>query len=148
MKNKPYSEINIWKRHKVDVMFMNGNGVDEKLITHKEFIELNSLKKMKMIVLFDGIRVYESKQGVFGIKEFSYKLLERKGIIFKTVNHTVDVLTWEDEQEYELFEKWASHFRVSQKIQELVKLKFVDTYCMEVQSEKIQRPEVLKYIQI
>lgn len=148
MKNKPYNEINIWKRHKVDVMFMNGNGVDEKLITHKEFTELNSLKKMKMIVLFDGIRVYESKQGVFGIKEFSYKLLERKGIIFKTVNHTVDVLTWEDEQECELFEKWASHFRVSQKIQELVKLKFVDTYCIEVQSEKIQRPEVLKYIQI
>ena len=148
MKNKPYSEINIWKRHNVDVMFMNGSGENEELITHKEFIELNSLKKMKMIVLFDGIRVYESKQGVFGIKEFSYKLLERKGIIFKTVNHTVDVLTWEDEQEYELFEKWASHFRVSQKIQELVKLKFVDTYCIEVQSEKIQRPEVLKYIQI
>ena len=105
MKNKPYNEINIWKRHNVDVMFMNGSGENEELITDKEFIELNSLKKMKMIVLFDGIRVYESKQGVFGIKEFSYKLLERKGIIFKTVNHTVDVLTWEDKQEYELFEK-------------------------------------------
>ena len=44
--------------------------------------------------------------------------------------------------------KWANHFRVSQKIQELVKLKFVETYSVEVQSEKIQRPEILKYIQI
>lgn len=148
MKNKPYKEIKVWKRHNVDVMFMNGDGVDEKLITQKEFSELNSLKKIKMVILFDGIRVYESKQGAFCIKEFSYKLLERKGIIFKTVNHTVDILAWEDEQEQELFEKWANHFRDSQRIQEIVKLKFVDTYCKEVESEKVQRPEVLKYIQI
>lgn len=148
MKNKPYREINTWKRHNVEVLFINGEGVDEQVLDHKQFLELNSLKKMKMIILFDGIRVYESKQGVFGIKEFSYRLLKRKGILLRTVNNTVDVLTWEDEQEYELFVKWANHFRISQKIQELVKLKFVETYSVEVQSEKVQRPEILKYIQI
>ena len=148
MKNKPYKEINTWKRHKVEVLFVNGNGVDEQVLDEKQFLKLNNLKEMKMVILFDGIRVYESKQGAFGVKEFSYRLLKRKGILFRTVNYTVDVLAWSNEQEYDLFKKWANHFRISQEIQELVKLKFIEIYNVEVQGEKLQRPEILKYIQI
>lgn len=148
MKNKPYKEINVWKRHNVEVLLINGCGVDEKVVDNKEFLKLNSLKKLKMVILFDGIRVYESKSGAFGIKEFSYKLLKLKGILPRTIVNIVDVLTWNDEQEYQLFVKWANHFRISQEIQESVKLKFIDTYSVEVQSEKQQTPELLKYIQI
>ena len=68
--------------------------------------------------------------------------------MFKTVNYTFDVLTWNDEKEYELFIKWANHFRDCQRIQELVRLMFIETYSEEVQAEKVQRPEILKYIQI
>ena len=148
MKNKPYKEVNCWKRHDIKVLIVNGDGEFEDIMDNKMFLELNSLKKVKLVILFDNVRVYESKQGALGIKEISYKLLERKGLLFKTVNHVVDVLTWSNEQEYELFIKWANHFRDSQRIQEITKLKFIDTYCMEVQKEKLQRPEVLKYIQI
>ncbi len=148
MKNKPYKEVNLWKRHNVEVMLINGEGEFEEAINKDNFKELNSLKKVKLVVLFDKVRVYESKQGTLGIKEFSYKKLERKGILLKTVNYTVDVLTWNDEQEYELFIKWSNHFRVSERIQELVRLKFIETYSVIVDSEKIQRPEILKYIQI
>ena len=53
MKNKPYREINTWKRHNVEVLFVNGEGVDEQVLDHKQFLELNSLKKMKMIFLMN-----------------------------------------------------------------------------------------------
>lgn len=145
---KPYKEVNTWKRHDVRVFFVNVKGEDEEVLNREDFIKLNNLKNMKMIILFNGARVYESNSGSFGVKEFSYRLLKRKGIFFKTVNYVVDVLTWEDEQEYEQFIKWANHFRESKKIQELVKLKFIEIYSEEVNNEEIQRPEILKYIQI
>jgi len=145
---KPYEEVNTWKRHNVEVFFINGKGEDEEVLNRESFIKLNNLKNMKMIVLFNGVRVYESNSGSFSVQEFSYRLLKRKGIFFKTVNYVVDVLAWEDKQEYEQFIKWADHFRESRVIQELVKLKFIETYCKEVNNEEIQRPEILKYIQI
>ena len=148
MKNKPYNEVNTWKRHNIQVRLVEGEGEFENVVNKENFKELNNLKQVRMIITFDNEIVYESKKGCFGIKEFSYKLLKRKGILFKTVNYTFDVLTWNDEKEYELFIKWANHFRDCQRIQELVRLMFIETYSEEVQVEKVQRPEILKYIQI
>ena len=96
---KPYKEVNTWKRHDIKVFFVDGNGEDEEVLKKESLKKLNSLDDMKMIILFDGGRVYESNVGSFAVKEFSYRLLKRRGIFFKTVNYVVDVLAWNDEQD-------------------------------------------------
>lgn len=148
MKNKPYKEVNTWKRHNVEVSLVYGDADSSVVVTPDNFGDLNNLKKLKMVICFDGDQVYESKQGVFGMKEHSYQVLERKGILFKTVRKTVDILHWVDVTENELFIKWANHFRISSQIQELVKIRLIETYCEDVQSQEVVKPKMLKYIEM
>lgn len=148
MKNKPFKEVNTWKRHNVDVVFVQEEKDNKKDIVGENFHELNSLKKLKMKILFDGESVCETKAGAFGIKEFSFKLLKRKGFLFKTVAKKVDVLNWDDEKEYEAFIKWVEHFRMSREIQEAVKIQLMNTYLNEIEEQEVARPKELKYINL
>ena len=148
MKNKPYKEVNTWKRPSVEVVFINVEDEVEQEITEENFNKLDNLDNLKMCVKFEGNVVYETNTGVFGIKEYNYKLLKRKGLLFKTVEKKVDVLNWNDDKEHEAFVKWANHFRISDKIQEAVKIQLIDTYLNEIQEDNIIKPKELKYISL
>ena len=148
MKNKPYKEVNTWKRHSVEVVFINVEDEVEQEITEENFNKLDNLDNLKMCVKFEGNVVCETNTGVFGIKEYNYKLLKRKGLLFKTVEKKVDVLNWNDDKEHEAFVNWANHFRISDKIQEAVKIQLIDTYLNEIQEDNIIKPKELKYISL
>ena len=148
MKNKPYNEVGIWRRHDVEVSFINVENKVEQEITDSNFITLDSLDNLKMCIKFGGSVVCETDTGVFGVKEYNYKLLKRKGLFLKTVNKKVDVLNWVDEKEHEAFIEWANHFRISDKIQEAVKIQLMNTYLNEVQENNIIKPKELKYINL
>lgn len=148
MKNKPYKEVSTWKRHNIGVSFINVEDGVEQEITKSNFNKLGSLDNLKMCVEFEGNVVCETETGVFGIKEYNYKLLKRRGLLFKTVEKKVDVLNWVNEKEHEAFVKWANHFRISDKIQEAVKIQLMDTYLNEIQENNIIKPKELKYISL
>lgn len=148
MKNKPYKEVNTWKRHSIEVRFVNEDKNNKEVIEAKNFHKLNNLKKLSMHILLNGENVYRSKAGAFGISEIGHKLLERRGIFFKTVNKKYDVLNWEDQQEYEEFIKWVEHFRMSNQIQEAVKTHLMKTYLEEVESQDIVKPREFKHINL
>ena len=45
MKNKPYKEVNTWKRHSVEVVFINVEDEVEQEITEENLFILNTLKQ-------------------------------------------------------------------------------------------------------
>ena len=46
MKNKPYKEVNTWKRHNIQVRLVEGEGEFENVVNKENFKELNNLKQV------------------------------------------------------------------------------------------------------
>ena len=149
MELKSFKEIGNWKRHDVSVKFIyHEEGQEPVQIYSNNFDEVKLLDRLKMVIAFDGEDVYETGFGALGIKETSFKLLKRKGIMFRTVERHVEFLGFDNVLECDQFINWCNHFRISNQIQEVVRLKFIETYNDEIREVKMKQTDEMKYIKM